>query len=388
MADHSAIEWTDATWNPLRGCSRVSAGCQHCYAERVASRFSGPGMPYEGLIHPTTRGWNGQVRLVPEVLDQPLRWRRPRRIFVNSMSDLFHESMSDENIDQVFGVMWACLYSRYEQPGHVFQVLTKRPARMLEYLQQDRRRQWAQAAANYGGGLDPDGIYDQTLYFEGPHPRIWLGVSVENQAAADERIPLLLKAPAAVRWLSCEPLLGPVDLEPWLEWPDGGCELPDGRYFGCAGCETEGRDCKCPLARGTFHIEEGPPDQEGCPEWMQCERRTLDWVVIGGESGAGARPMHPVWARSLRDQCAAAGVPFFFKQWGDWAPHLMAAGSDMGGAMRAGRVRFLQGDGREPDGRFRPGDVAVERVGKRAAGRLLDGREHNEWPRTANPKEI
>lgn len=360
MADRSAIEWTDATWNPLRGCSRVSEGCRNCYAERVAARFSGTGMPYEGLIHPTTRGWNGQVRLVPEVLAQPIRWRRPRRIFVNSMSDLFHESVSDDAIDQVFGVMWACLYNRYEQPGHVFQILTKRPSRMLEYLQSDRRRQWAQAAVNYGGGLDPDGIYDQTLYFDGPHPRIWLGVSVENQAAADERIPLLLQTPAAVRWLSCEPLLGPLDLARCVMW-----RSQDGLATGCV-------DALRPALL----------DRKMC--WWPA----VDWVVVGGESGAGARPMHPDWARSLRDQCAAASVPFFFKQWGEWVPHQVAAGEDLGADMRSGRVRFLQGDGREPDGRFRPGDAVVERVGKRAAGRLLDGREYNEWPRAINPKEI
>ena len=362
MADRSAIEWTDATWNPLRGCSRVSDGCRNCYAERVAARFSGIGMPYEGLIHPTTRSWNGQVRLVPELLAQPIRWRRPRRIFVNSMSDLFHESVSDDAIDQVFGVMWSCLYNRYEQPGHVFQILTKRPSRMLEYLQSDRRRQWAQAAVNYGGGFDPDGICDQTFYFDGLHPRIWLGVSVENQAAAEERIPLLLEAPAAVRWLSCEPLLGPIDLEPWLEWPDGGCELPDGRYFGCAGCETEWKNCACPRARGTFHFDEGPLGEDGCPEWLTCERRTIDWVVAGGESGPGARPMHPAWARSLRDQCTAAEVPFFFKQWGEWAPY------DRGRVDSTGLASSNALD--EP----------LQRFGKRIAGRLLDGREHNECP--------
>ena len=363
MADRSTIEWTDATWNPLRGCSRVSAGCQHCYAERVAARFSGPGMPYEGLIHPTTRGWNGQVRLVPEVLDQPLRWRRPRRIFVNSMSDVFHESVPDDRIDQVFGVMWACLYNRYEQAGHIFQVLTKRPARMLEYLRQDRRRQWAQAAANYGGGLDAAGIYDQTFYFEGPHPRIWLGVSVENQAAADERIPLLLEAPAAVRWLSCEPLLGPIDLRR--------------HFFGhCPIHDFPGGFCLQRTHEGVQH---------------------LHWVVTGGESGARARPMHPDWARSLRDQCAAAGVPFFFKQWGEW----------IGGAFDArkgkmicqptlageetGRI-FWASPGQPKVHRFEAADHywthAAARIGKRAAGRLLDGREHNEWPRTANSKEI
>lgn len=367
MADRSAIEWTDATWNPLRGCSRVSAGCQHCYAERVAARFSGPGMPYEGLIHPTTRGWNGQVRLVPEVLDQPLRWRRPRRVFVNSMSDLFHEKVPDSYIAAVFGIMAAC-------PQHIFQVLTKRPERAAVWFGGPMRNsprsvmhEGVKGAMGYDHPSRPainDGPW--------PLPNVWLGVSVENQAAADERIPRLLEAPVAVRWLSCEPLLAPVDLTSvaWPGLPGHRVDVLRGGYWNKAGTLALGPAADLGEPRGGFTNHSDMPG-------------TIDWVVAGGESGVGARPIHPDWARSLRDQCAATGVPFFFKQWGEWAPHLAAAGGDMGGDMRAGRVRFLQGDGREPDGRFRPGDAAVERVGKRAAGRLLDGREHNEFPEVA-----
>lgn len=299
-------------------------------------RFSGQGKAYEGLIHRSTGGWNGTVRLAPQVLGQPIRWQRRRRIFVNSMSDLFHKSVPDEWIDTIFGIMWACLYNRHEQPGHVFQILTKRPERMRDYLLQDRRRHWAQAAVNYGGGLDPDGIYDQTLYFEGPHPRIWLGVSVENQAAADERIPVLLKCPAAVRWLSCEPLLGPVDLQ----------SLPRPSEF----------------HRSPY----------GWHQWLP---QHLHWVVAGGESGPGARPMHPDWARSLRDQCASAGVPFFFKQWGEWAP------IDSWQPWHRKPQIAIRADGSSVDDEeWHEDGCRFKQIGKRAAGRLLDGIEHNGFP--------
>ena len=147
MGDKTKIQWTDATWNPLRGCSRVSDGCRNCYAESVAHRFSGPGMPYEGLTrivnsHPT---WTGEVRMIPELLDQPLRWTRPRRIFVNSMSDLFHEKVPDHFIDRVFGAMWACHVCAGGQSKHVFQILTKRAKRMRDYLRQNRREHWARS---------------------------------------------------------------------------------------------------------------------------------------------------------------------------------------------------------------------------------------------------
>lgn len=340
----NGIEWTDETWNPLRGCSRVSEGCRNCYAESVARRFDGPGLPYEGLIANGGQ-WNGQIKLVPEKLDEPIRWQRPRRIFVNSMSDLFHPNVPDEFIDRVFGVMWACLWGRDENPGHVFQILTKRADRMRDYLLQDHRESWAHTAAHYGGGIDPDGIWDQVMDAEGPHPRIWLGVSVENQATADERIPLLLQTPAAVRWVSAEPLLGAVDLIEAMEM-----RVPSAEYNGWA---------------------------------------DLHWVVVGGESGHNARPMHPDWARSLRDQCKAAGVPFMFKQNGEW----------IGG-------KFDQNKGKmicqttvpgENIGRIfwtNPGSPEVKvwdkadhywmhasaRIGKKAAGRLLDGVLHDGYP--------
>lgn len=242
------IEWTDATWNPLRGCSRVSDGCRNCYAEKVANRFSGPGQPYEGLIAKGGQ-WNGKIKLVPEKLSEPLRWKKPRMVFVNSMSDLFHESVPDDFIDKVFAIMAQC-------PEHTFQILTKRPKRMLSYL----------SAKNLGRRVNS--YLPSTVNYPIPPKNVWLGVSVEDQKSADERIPLLLRCPAAVRWVSAEPLLGPVNL--------------------------------------TF------------------EDRPVDWVVVGGESGHGARPMAHSWARSLRDQCVSAGVPFFMKQMGGRAKKTMA----------------------------------------------------------------
>lgn len=283
MSDDTGIEWTDATWNPIRGCSRVSEGCRHCYAERVAARFSGPGQPYEGLAvrklrvvsddEQTTVGrWTGAVRLVPEHLADPLRWRRPRRVFVNSMSDLFYDGFTDGQRDQVLAVMLLA-------PRHTFQCLTKRAAAMRRYLSApdlyERVLRAADAIRFPGKGLSRVGISNPAT---SPPSWIWWGVSVENQAAADERIPELLATPAAVRWISAEPLLGPVNLTSWLwDWSriesedDNGGALP-------------------------------PRDPR------------LSWVVAGCESGPGARPCEVKWLRWLRDQCAAAGVAFFLKQ--------------------------------------------------------------------------
>lgn len=355
MADRTAIEWTDATWNPIRGCSRVSAGCLNCYAERVAVRFCGAGQPYEGLIHPTTGSWNGRIRLVPEVLGQPWCWVRPRRIFVNSMSDLFHESIPFEFIATVFFIM--SITTR-----HTYQVLTKRPDRMLEFFD------WVRA----GNSVFPaDRITDIALDTPAikalgwtpvsthrggydncgpgwPYENVWLGVSIEDQASADERIPILMHCPAAVRWISAEPLLGRVDL----------CD-----HFGMWWNST----MQCWEGTGS----EINRHHDGRPR--------IGWLVAGGESGHGARPMHPVWARSLRDQCAGAGVPFLFKQWGEWAPAQVGAGGDLGGDLRRGTVRHLHAPG-NPEGHFRAGDAYVRRVGKKVAGRLLDGVEHNGYP--------
>ena len=268
MGDRTSIQWTDATWNPLRGCSRISPGCTHCYAERIAARFSGPGRPFDGLASMMPGGprWTGRVRLVPRAMTQPLRWRRPRRIFVNSVSDLFHESLTNEQIALLFAAMAVA-------PQHTFQVLTKRARRMRKWFQ------WAERFAPDAGGAGPlraiweaiacdsEGAWPETWDTEEgppvgnawPLPNVWLGVSVEDQQRADERIPELLSVPAAVRFLSCEPLLGPV-------------EIGSGRG--------------------------------------------IDWVIVGGESGHGARPFDLAWARSLVAQCKAADVALFVKQLG------------------------------------------------------------------------
>ncbi|MBX6396585.1 MAG: phage Gp37/Gp68 family protein, partial [Alicyclobacillaceae bacterium] len=255
----------DMTWNPVRGCSKVSEGCRNCYAMHQAHRFSGEGKPYDGLTRTTSHGpeWTGNVKLIHDVLPQPLKWKKPRRVFVNSMSDLFHEALPDEFIDRVFAVMALAEW-------HTFQILTKRPKRMHEYMKTGSRWEYVLHAANQ--------IRPTPNLSDWPLPNVWLGVSVENQKAADERIPFLLQTPAAVRFLSCEPLLGPVDLSEF-------------KPFGCK-----------------------PREAIGCPE------PAIDWVIIGGESGPRARPMYPEWARSLRDQCQESGVPVFVKQLGSaWA---------------------------------------------------------------------
>ena len=202
MADNSKIEWTEATWNPITGCSVVSSGCRHCYAMKLAGTRLQHHPSRAGLTVDTSAGpvWNGQVRFNEQWIQQPLQWRRPRKIFVCAHGDLFHENVPDEWIDRVFAVMALA-------PHHTFQVLTKRAARMQTYLQArglpSRLDQQARSICGDRGLPKAPGY---------PLPNVWLGVSVEDQYAADERIPLLLQTPAAVRWISAEPLLGPVDL--------------------------------------------------------------------------------------------------------------------------------------------------------------------------------
>jgi protein gp37 len=344
MSDNTKIEWTDATWNIITGCSVVSAGCKNCYAMKLAGTRLKHHPSRAGLTIDTKNGpvWNGEVRFNEQWIDQPIRWTKQRKIFVCAHADLFHESVPDEWIDRVFGVMWACLYGPNGQPGHIFQVLTKRPERMRAYLSQDRREEWATVAVQQGGGRDPDGSWDQVMNYEGPHPRIWLVTSVENQEAADIRIPELLATPAAVRGISAEPLLGSVDLTPKAD----ATYQRLSEWYGPNGFDPTGSQPKRDRLEGYFP--------------------RLDWVVVGGESGPGARPMHPDWARSLRDQCAAADVPFLFKQWGEWAPVHELRCNEPG---IAGKIWH----------NFDP-DTSVCRIGKKAAGRLLDGVEHNGYP--------
>ena len=307
MGDRSAISWTEATWNPVTGCNPVSAGCDHCYAATIARRFAGTPAYPPGFA----------VTLRPERLDQPIRWRRPRQIFVCSMADLFHDEVPEEYLDQVFAVMQAA-------PQHTFQVLTKRHGRLRSYL--SRRAGRASTSA--------------------PPPNIWVGVTVESQRWVGIRIPALQAAPAAVRFLSCEPLLGPV------------------RLCSCDGAVFEVR-------RHPFLVDPACPLHGG---------RRVDWVIVGGESGAGARPMHPSWVRSLRDECEAAEVAFHFKQWGRFTPQASPADPwhtrepdvwvSTSGAV-ATEAEAMAGGGSW---------AGVYAVGKRAAGRELDGRTWDEQP--------
>lgn len=517
MGDKSKIEWTEATWNPTVGCSVISPGCTNCYAMKMAARLEAMATADRPRWTPAHRNgqmlahyvgttkrvngnavWTGKLALAPEhILTAPLRWKRSRKIFVNSMSDLFHESVPDEWIDQVFAVM--ALASQ-----HTFQVLTKRAERMRVYCNDEQTpfriaraidaigsvhhlgAEDVRPIAGYDGyfvsshghvysekrgsrrRLKPDvgdqghmrvplyasgdKSYDRLLVhrlvletFVGPSPapdtqgrhrdgdptnnavsnlvwgdqqanwadsrrhgthrryskltedqvseirrrhasgesgealarefpvsatqirniasgvqwaievpiewplsQIWLGVSAEDQKRADERIPHLLDTPAAVRFVSAEPLIGQIDFENII-YPKFKRQHEYDPY----------------IAQDALRGHMKGPDDIGLPR--------LDWIIVGGESGPNARPMHPDWARSIRDQCQAAGVPYFFKQWGEW------------GEAGTGSHWVSKNGGRRPVGNgVWAGDVRMSKVGKRKALRLLDGCEHNEMPKRAN----
>lgn len=340
----SKIEWTDRSdWNPIRGCTRVSPGCVNCYAEGIAARFSGAGQPFAGFARRVggKPRWTGKVELVKERLLAPLSWRKAAMVFACSMSDLFHEALPDEAIDQVFAVMAL-------SPHLTFQVLTKRPARMRAYFAgiPDAPNEPAARGAMIEGAAQA--IHHQRtgedpslwLAVHTPLPNVWLGVSVEDQERADERIPDLLATPAARRFLSCEPLLGSLDLIKLR---------PDGPAFTLNALTGAGE-----------HLL-GMKGQTG----------KIDWVIAGGESGRDARPAHPAWFRGLRDQCGAAGVPYFHKQNGEWLH-------------QPERAHFKE-LAKEPWQRVASAVDQVRpalmfKVGKKAAGALLDGREHREFP--------
>jgi protein gp37 len=309
MADKTAIQWTEATWNPTAGCSIVSPGCRDCYAMEQAhsleKRF-GAGK-YSGLTkvvngHPV---WTGEIRMHEAALLQPLKWAKPRRIFVNSMSDLFHEGLTDGDIIRVFGVMALC-------PQHSFQVLTKRADRMREFLSDRLTPSYVSAAAL---SMVPGREWKQSPAWDmrWPLPNVWMGISAERQKEADERIPQLLQTPAALRFVSAEPLLGPINFESWLPWPEDAPEV-DGASWGCQECESDCRNC--PNDKAVYICTEGPTDTDGAPEWVREERRTLSWIIVGGESGQNARPFDIGWAKSIVSQCSAAQVACFVKQIG------------------------------------------------------------------------
>ncbi|MDC8456901.1 DUF5131 family protein [Marinobacter sp. DS40M6] len=343
MGIRTGIEWTESTWNPIRGCSRVSEGCRNCYAETVANRFKGPGEPYEGLIAKGGQ-WNGTVTVVDHKMYEPLRWTKPRMIFVNSMSDLFHPNVPESVIDKVFAIMALA-------PRHTFQILTKRPERMHQYLMSNdlaERIGWAEYEIYENVGSLRAAPYLGPRHRTMPLDNVWIGVSVENQATANERIPVLLDTQAAIRWISAEPLLGPIDLST-LPYP----------------CRVKGN---------------------------------INWVVAGGESGFGARPMHPDWPRTLRDQCLATRIPFLFKQWGEWGPKcgLNSSGQfNFFGAMvlandgtlyEPGSLAYPEGDRRSEalaKGHERARLHYVYPRGKKVNGRELDGRTWDQYPEAA-----
>ncbi|KOF17861.1 hypothetical protein AC244_15935 [Ensifer adhaerens] len=340
MADGTKIEWTDATWNPITGCAIVSPGCTNCYAMKLAGSRLKNHPSRKGLTKDTKAGpvWTGEIRFNRKWLDQPLRWTKPRMIFVCAHGDLFAEGVNELWIDNVFAVMALA-------PQHTFQVLTKRPERMRDYIRgMEQRRDFI---AGYGaliwGGDRPDLVYETAHEaLARPLPNVWLGVSVEDQKRADERIPILLDTPAAVRWISAEPLLGQVDFY------KTSAAMPSGR----------------------LHPWRNGPILQG-----------IHWLVAGGESGPGARPMHPDWARELRDQCAAAGVPFLFKQWGAFSPKRITLTEFWNPATaRIGELIANAGGKLEQYPDDTGNVIAMRHVGKAAAGRLLDGVEHNGFP--------
>lgn len=295
MGNSSKIEWTEATWNPIAGCSRVSPGCVNCYAERMAKRLTAMGQEkYQGTVDKNGR-WSGLLNFDVDGYEAPRYRKQPTVYFVNSMSDLFHPDVPPNWHMRIWSVM-------HDTPRHTYQILTKRADVM------EQKVEWLNQ------------VY-------GMLPNVWLGVSVENQQCADERIPHLLETPAAIRFLSCEPLLGPVDLNK--------------REYLC-------KDWRKGVTIGIY----------------------LDWVIVGGESGPGARPMRPDWARQLRDQCQETETAFFFKQWGELL--------DVDLAIKMGLIDTYTDTKKliNIDGKY------YAKVGKPLAGRLLDGRQWDEVPKS------
>lgn len=374
----SKIEWTEKTWNPVTGCDKVSRGCLHCYAMHMSHRLAG--IPasrekYTGTTRRTPGGqtqWTGLIKLHPELLQVPIRWQKPRMIFPCSMSDLFHKDVPFEFIAAVFGVMAYC-------KRHTFQLLTKRPERALEFfqwlekgtvkdldgkdLEYDSRMKCVQFAISKITN-NPETILMAMTNVKGgewPLSNVWMMTSVEDQEQANKRIPDLLKIPAAVRGLSCEPLVGPIALTNIAPDPSG---------YGAINC------------------------LEGYEKGFQSDielNSKIHWVICGGESGPDAAPMHPDWVRSLRDQCAAAAVAFFLKQWGEWIPADRKHG-DFDPQYQTRKAEYkrpfatMTSEGKIytsenykcPD--YDNGDYSFYKVGKHLSGNFLDGKQHLEYP--------
>ena len=329
------IEWATHVWNPVTGCSKVSQGCKNCYAEKMHKRLTGMGQAK--YSEPFSK-----VTCHHDVVSEPLKWgKKPRRVFVNSMSDLFHEDVPFEFIKSVFQVMGIC-------QGHTFMILTKRPERMYEFFN------WVHPVH----GENSPGW---------PLPNVWLGTSVEDQNAANERIPNLLRCPAAVRFISCEPLLGPVNLER--------IEVGNHLFNALKGVKIDTTENKTGLPR------------------VQINK--IDWVIVGGESGTKARPMHPIWAHLLKRQCGHYNTAFFFKQWGEFMPNALPFKDALHWQQKG--ASWLQPDWR------RDKDMCIDmngmhcthgakfnealypvypmwKVGKHRSGCVLEGKEYKEFP--------
>jgi protein gp37 len=337
MGDRSGIEWTDATWSPVTGCTKVSPACDHCWAERMAKRLKGRyGYPADAPFRITTH---------PDRLQDPLHWTKPRRIFVCSMGDLFHQDVPEDFIRQVFEVMRESRTGEYYR-AHIYQILTKRPDRMRDFI--------LRLEADKG----PD-------FIRWPLPNVWIGVTAEDQPRADERVSVLLMIRSYVHFVSIEPLLGQIDLKPWIFRP-------------------------CRMCNGTMTVAvpgDGKPCQYSIPH-QGLDSNQLNWVICGGETGPKARPVHPDWVRSLRDQCQAAQVSFFFKSWGDYLPaevRLDPITHSLQCHHQDGTTDDIPDSGRnhwwQPfNAKTREPGLASTPVGKKHSVRLLDGRTWDEIP--------
>lgn len=370
MSDSTPIEWADATVNAINGCSILSPGCAHCYAMKLAGTRLRNHPSRAGLTDDSKAGpvWNGKVRLHEPALLQPLKWRRPRVIFWNAHGDTFHHAVPDIWIDRMFAVMALT-------PQHQHLVLTKRSARMRHYVEDDGR----------AGHIINEALAIKELphHWRWPLRNVWLGVSVEDQARANNRIPDLLQTPAAGRFLSCEPLLGPIDLarifDPYADECYTG-DISRGRLNALTGTYY----VECPEDDGSWVHCNGPdaPQRGFDPKGRWEGNGRIHGVIVGGESGP--RPMHPDWARQIRDDCAAAGVDFHFKQWGNHAP-VFDRDKDDPDWRDCGRWPRQHPQGRwlnAAGGHGFHGErvVYVDRVGKKQAGRHLDGQLHDALP--------
>lgn len=437
MTTATNIEWVPHVWNPITGCPgpKVSEGCTHCYAERMAvTRLRGR-MGYDSTDPFKITYHYGRY-------DQFLKKRKHTRVFVNSMGDLFHPDVDQHELDCVFAAMLCSEITT--GPSHEFLILTKRPDIMAEYFApgpDTLLRRWGKAGDGWLHVGEGDEYFSE--YAEGqtipqemtsprsnlrqdylwPLPNVWLGVTVCNQAEADAKIPILLETPAAKRFVSVEPMLGPVELGKYL-YGSYECAMTCGTRLAftsppekrCTVCGFTGPDDYQTWGNGPSEIcpecgEGGSSGdiEEVCPEcgtFMVREHpdtHNIDWVIAGGETGPGARPMHPDWVRSLRDQCQSAQVPFFFKSWGEWGSNSIRIDTGMptfrmfesfthycnkAPTWMYKGDKLICPDGHVPnhggqDGKSFPMCI-ISRVGKKRAGRLLDGREWNEIPEASH----